>query len=91
MGAEPLIAVNPRRRGRRRLKHGGLLRAKHYLVEQFNGLIKNHILKLCWTRPKGMVKKASMVVAGLISLNAVAIRALLEGATGLKSVSQYWA
>lgn len=46
MGAEPVIAPNPRRGGKRkRLKHGELLKAKRYLVEQFNGLIKNHVLK----------------------------------------------
>ena len=90
MGAEPVIAVNPRRGVRRRLKHRKLFR-KRYLVEQFNGLIKNHVLKGCWTRPKGTVKKASMVTAGIIGLNATAIKALLQGETSLKAVSQYWA
>jgi len=34
IGAEPVLTPNPRRSGkRRRLKHGGLLRAKRYLVE----------------------------------------------------------
>jgi transposase len=92
MGAEPIIAPNPRRSGKKpRLKLRSLLKAKRYLVEQFNGLIKNHVLKECWTKPKGIVKKASMVVAGLISLNATAIKALLQGETCLKAVSQYWA
>ena len=92
MGAEPVIAPNPRRSGkRRRLKHRGLLKAKRHLVEQFNGLIKNHVLKGCWTRPKGITKKASMVTAGLISLNAIAIKSLLEGEQSLKAVSQHWA
>jgi len=92
MGAEPVIAPNPRRSGKkRRLKHGGLLKAKRYLVEQFNGLIKNHILRGCWTKPKGLTKKASMVTAGLISLNTTAIKSLLEGEQSLKAVSQYWA
>ena len=92
MGAEPVIAPNPRRSGkRRRLKHMGILRAKRYLVEQFNGLIKNHVLKGCWTKPKGITKKTAMVTAGLISLNATAMKALLQGETSLKAVSQYWA
>jgi IS5 family transposase len=92
IGAEPVIASNPRRSGkRRRLKHGRLLKAKRYLVEQFNGLIKNHVLKGCWIRPKGIVKKTSMVTAGLISLNTTAINAILQGETGLKAVSRYWA
>ena len=92
MGAQPVIASNPRRSGkRRRLKHRGLLKAKRYPVEQFNGLIKNHVLKGCWTKPKGIAKKASMVTAGLISLNTTAIKSLLEGAASLKAVSQYWA
>lgn len=92
MGAEPVIAPNQRRSGKKpRIEHRSLLKAKRYLVEQFNGLIKNHVLKGCWTRPRGMVKKASMVTAGIISLNATAIKALLQGETSLKAVSQYWA
>jgi len=92
MGAEPVIAPNPRRSGkRRRLEHGDLLKAERYLVEQFNGLIKNHVLRGCWAKPKGIVKKASMVTAGLISLNTTAIKALLQDETSLKAVSQYWA
>jgi transposase len=92
MGAEPVIAPNPRRGAeKRRLEHGGLLKTKRYIVEQFTGLIKNHILKGCWTKPKGLTKKASMVTAGLISLNTTAIKSLLEGEQSLKAVSQYWA
>ena len=91
IGAEPVIAPNPRRGKRRRLKHGELLRAKRYLIEQFNGLVKNDILKECWTKPKGITKKASMVTAGLISLDTTAIKALLQDETSLKAVSQYWA
>ena len=45
IGAEPVIAPNPRRGKRRRFKHGELVKTKRYLVEQFNGLVKNHILK----------------------------------------------
>ena len=62
MGAIPVIAVTPRNGRRRRLRHAGLLRAKRYLVEQFNGMVKNDVLKKCWTRPKGITKKASMIV-----------------------------
>jgi len=93
MGAEPVIAVNPRRGVKRRLKrkHKLLLRSKRYVVEQFNGIIKNHVLKECWTKPQGIAKKASMVTAGLISLNTTAIQALLQGEPSLKAVSQYWA
>jgi hypothetical protein len=91
IGAEPVIALNPRRGRRRRLKHCEILKAKRYLVEQFNGLVKNHVLKGCWTKPKGITKKTAMVTAGLISLNATAMRALLQGETSLKAVSQYWA
>jgi len=92
MGAEPVIAPNPRRSGKRkRLKHSELLKAKRYLVEQFNGLIKNYVLKECWTRPKGMTKKSAMVTAGLISLNTTAIEAILQEESSLKAVSQHWA
>jgi IS5 family transposase len=91
IGAEPVIAPNPRRGRGRRLKHRSLLKAKRHLVEQFNGLIKNHVLKGCWTKPKGLTRKTSMVTAGLISLNTTAIKALLQGEPSLKTVSQYWA
>ena len=91
MGAEPVIASNPRRGRRRRIRHGGLLRAKRYLVEQFNGHVKDNVLKHCWTKPRGLVKKAAMVTAGLICVDAEAIKAMLLGETSLKSVSKYWA
>lgn len=91
MGAEPVIAVNPRRNVKEKRKRKLPLKSKRYLVEQFNGLIKNHVLRRCWTKPKGMVKKASMVTAGLISLSTTAVKAILEGEKSLKAVSQYWA
>jgi hypothetical protein len=90
MGAKPIIAQNPRRGSRKKPKHWKLLR-KRYLVEQFNGLVKNHVLKGCWAKPEGLTKKASMVTAGLISLNTTAINAMLEGEPNLKTVSRYWA
>ncbi|MDI9576722.1 MAG: hypothetical protein QM398_01120 [Thermoproteota archaeon] len=65
--------------------------AKRYLVEQFNGHLKANVLRKCWVRPKGLVKKSSMVVAGLISYNVEAIKALILGEESLKSVSKYWA
>ena len=91
MGAEPVIASNPRRGRRRRIRHGGLLRAKRYLVEQFNGHIKDNVLKHCWTKPRGLVKKAAMVTAGLTRVDAEAMKAMLLGETSLKNVSKYWA
>jgi len=91
MGAEPVIASNPRRGRRRMIRHGGLLRAKRYLVEQFNGHVKDNVLKHCWTRPRGLVKKAAMVTAGLICVDAEAMKAILLGETSLKNVSKYWA
>jgi transposase len=90
MGAEPVIACNPRRGRRRKIKHGELLKAKRYLVEQFNGHVKDNVLKRCWTRPRGLVKKAAMVTAGLISMDTTAMKAMIEGEAGLKAVSQYW-
>jgi hypothetical protein len=42
-------------------------------------------------RPKGLIKKAAMVMAGLISYNAEAIRSFVAGEQSLKSVSKYWA
>lgn len=88
--AEPVIASNPRRGKRRKIEHGELLRAKRYLVEQFNGHVKGNVLKECWIRPRGLVKKTAMVTAGLISIDASAMKAMIKGETSLKAVSQYW-
>jgi hypothetical protein len=90
INAVPVFACNPRRGRRRRVKHGELLRAKRYVVEQFNGHVKDNVLDECWVRPKGIVKKTAMVMAGLVSVDANAIRAMVEGEESLKSVSQYW-
>ena len=59
-------------------------------VEQFNGHAKHNVLRGCWTRPKGLLKKASMVLAGLVSVDACAIEALLAGESSLKRASRYW-
>jgi hypothetical protein len=88
--AEPAIAPNPRRGKCRKIKHGELLKSKRYLIEQFNGHVKDNVLKECWVRPKGIVKKSAMVTAGLISMDANAIKAIVEGETSLKAVSRYW-
>ncbi len=61
------------------------------MVEQFNGHLKANVLRNCWVRPKGLVKKAAMVMAGLISYDAEAIRSLIVGEQSLKTVSKYWA
>jgi IS5 family transposase len=92
MGAVPLIADNPRKRGRsRKIEPCELLRKKRYVVEQFNGHIKANVLGKCWIWPRGLIKKTAMVTAGLISYNAEAIRSLIAGEESLKSVSKYWA
>ncbi|MCW3995238.1 MAG: transposase [Candidatus Bathyarchaeota archaeon] len=92
MGAVPGIADNPRKKGKnRKIKPGELLRKKRYVVEQFNGHIKANVLDECWVRPRGLIKKAAMVTAGLISYDAEAIRSLVAGEESLKTVSKYWA
>jgi len=53
--------------------------------------VKDNVLGKCWVRPRGLIKKASMVMAGLISMNANAIEAIVEGEESLKTVSKYWA
>jgi len=77
--AEPVIASNPRRGKRKKIKHVKLLKAKRYVVEQFNGHLKANVLKECWMRPKGLLKKAAMVTAGLISCDAEAVSSLIVG------------
>jgi IS5 family transposase len=89
--AETVIAPNPRRGKRKKIKHAKLLKTKRYVVEQFNGHLKANVLKECWVRPKGLVKKAAMVIAGLISYDAEALRSLIAGDESLKRVSKYWA
>ncbi|MGD0994422.1 MAG: transposase [Candidatus Bathyarchaeia archaeon] len=91
IGAKPVIADNPRKKGKgRKIESGELLRKKRYVIEQFNGLIKDNVLDECWIRPRGIVKKAAMVMAGLISVDANAIEAMVQGEKSLKTVSKYW-
>jgi transposase len=88
---KPVIASNPRRGKRKKIKYAKPLKTRRYVVEQFNGHIKANVLKQCWMRPKGLVKKAAMVMAGLISFDAEAMKSLLLGEKSLKTVSKYWA
>jgi transposase len=91
MGAKPIIAVNPRRKGKEgKVTNAEFFRGKRYPAEQFNSHSKHNILKGCWVRPRGLLKKTSMVLAGLISMDANAIEALLAGESSLKCVSKYW-
>jgi IS5 family transposase len=86
-GAVPVIAVNPRRKGKAsKVFFGG----RRWPVEQFNGHCKSNVLRGCWVRPNGLLRKSSMVLAGLICVDLVAILALLEGNCGLKEVSRFW-
>jgi transposase len=89
--AEPVIASNPRRGKRKKIKQKILLKTKRYVVEQFNGHLKENVLKQCWLWPRGLVKKAAMVMAGLISYDAEALRSIIVGEESLKAVSKYWA
>jgi IS5 family transposase len=92
IGAEPVIASNPRKGKRKKVKYAVLLKTKRYVVvEQFNGYLKENVLKECWLWPRGLVKKAAMVMAGLISYDAEAMRSLILGEESLKCVSKYWA
>jgi hypothetical protein len=91
INAKPVIADNPRKKGKgRKTESDVLLKTKRYVVEQFNGLIKDDVLDGCWLWPKGLVKKASMVMAGLISLDANAVDALVQGEESLRTVSKFW-
>jgi len=89
--AQLVIASNPRRGKRKKIKYAELLKTRRYVVEQFNGHIKANVLKQCWMRPRGLVKKAAMVLAGLICFDAEAMKSLLLGEESLKTVSKYWA
>jgi hypothetical protein len=63
---------------------------KRYLIEQFNGHIEDNILDECWIKPRGIIKKASMATAGLISMDANAMKVMIEGEKNLKAMSKYW-
>ena len=92
MGAVPVIADNPRKKGKaRKIESDVLLKAKRYVVEQFNGHVKGNVLAECWLWPRGLVKKAAMVLAGLICYDAEAVRSLVAGEESLKTISKYWA
>ena len=67
-----------------------LLKTKRYVVEQFNGHMKGNVLGECWLWPRGLVKKAAMVLAGLICYDVEAVRSLVAGEESLKSISKYW-
>ena len=88
-GATAVIARNPRRKGRGGVR-SCLSRGHQYLVEQFNSLVKDQILKGCWKHVKGLAKKAGQVYAGLLSLHAIAFKAVINGEPSLRKVSQYW-
>ena len=92
MGAKPIIAVNPRQKGKEsKVLNAEFFKGKRYPVEQFNSHAKYNLLRgCCWVRPKGIVKKSAMVMAGLICMEANAIEALLSGDLSLKCASKYW-
>jgi IS5 family transposase len=91
IGAVPIIAVNPRRKGKEgKVSNSMFFGGRRWPVEQFNGHCKANVLRGCWVRPRGLLKKASMVTAALISVNVNAILALLEGNCGLKEASRFW-
>jgi len=91
MGAKPIIAVNPRRKGKAgKVSNAEFFRGRRYPAEQFNSHSKHNVLRGCWVRPRGLVKKSAMVLAGLISMDACAIEALLRGDSSLKRASKYW-
>ena len=91
MGAIPIIAVNPRRRGKAgKVSNAEFFRGRRYPVEQFNSHIKHNLLRGCWTRPKGILKKTAVVMAGLICMEANAIEALIRADLSLKCASKYW-
>lgn len=88
--AEFIITSNPRRGKCKKIKYAVLLKTNRIVIEQFNGNIKANVLKGCWVRSKGLVKKVAMVMAGLISYDAEALRSLIAGEESLKTMNKYW-
>ncbi len=91
IGAVPIIAVNRRRKGKAgKVSNADFFRGRRYPVEQFNSHVKHNLLRGCWVRPRGLLKKSAMVMAGLVCMEANAIEALLVGDLSLKCASKYW-
>ena len=89
-GAKAIIARNPRRKGKRGVRRC-FNRGRQYLVEQFNSLVKDQILRGHWRRVKDLKKKkTSHVYAALISLLTLSLKAIINGETSLRRVSQCW-
>ena len=64
MGAIPVIADNPMKKGKsHKIEPSELLKQKRYVVEQLNGHIKDNVLDECWIWPRDLIKKAAMVMA----------------------------
>lgn len=90
-GSIAMIALNPRRTGKdQKVSNAVFFGGRRWPVEQFNGHCKSNVLRGCWVRPRGLLKKTSMVYAALICINANAIVAMLEGNCGLKEASRFW-
>jgi hypothetical protein len=91
MGAVPIIAVNPRRKGKvGKVSNADFFGGMRFPVEQFNSHVKHNLLRGCWVRPKGLLKKSAMVMAGLVCMEINAIEALLRDDLSLKCASKYW-
>lgn len=91
INAVPVIADNPCKKGKScKVESDVLLKTIRYVIWQFNGLIKDNVPGECWLWPRGLVKKKSMVLAGLIFLNAHALDALVEGEDSLRKMRKYW-
>jgi IS5 family transposase len=91
IGAVPIIAVNPRRKGKKgKVSNAVFFGGRRYPVEQFNSHVKYNLLRDCWIRPKGIVKKSAMVMAALVCMEINAVEALLRDDLSLKCASRYW-
>lgn len=92
MGAVPIIAVNPRQRGKAgKVSNAEFFRGRRYPVEQFNSHVKFNLLRGdCWVWPRGLVKKTAVVFAGLVCMEINAVESLLVGDLSLKCASKYW-
>ena len=88
MGAVPVIGRNPRRTGKR-YKNPAMLKKHRYKVEQHNSLHKTEVLKGYWNKVKGFARKATLAYAGIVTIQVMAINALLNGTRNLFKISLY--
>lgn len=86
--AIPVIARNSRNSGKV-YPTPRMLKKHRYIIEQTNSLLKTEILNEKWYRYRGIERKATFVLTGVIATQVMAIDGLLNGNNDWKRISEY--